>query len=279
MAEFIEVKNFERFQHYKDRKPPWIKLYNDLLDDYEFGCLPDASKWLAVGLWLLASRHDNRVANDPNWIGRMIHASQPVDIAPLVSAGFVRLLPDASKPLAERKQDAMPETEVEREKEGEVGEGKVRALRAGGNEVEAWADQIILAANRGMAENPSIAYANPISLGHGSRQSVMDWLAAGVGWEVARDTCFRLAKEYKPDGHRRQINSMAYFDMAVGEAWVRHRAKNTEVGDERGEAGGGRSGRGGGGTPAAVGGKAHDPNDKFLHLEESGGDVPDTAAA
>jgi DNA-binding NarL/FixJ family response regulator len=31
------VKNFERFQHYKDRSPPWIKLYNELLDDYEFG--------------------------------------------------------------------------------------------------------------------------------------------------------------------------------------------------------------------------------------------------
>src|SRR5690606_19747530 len=37
VAGYLTVKNFERFQHYKDRNPPWIKLYNDLLDDYEFG--------------------------------------------------------------------------------------------------------------------------------------------------------------------------------------------------------------------------------------------------
>lgn len=45
---FLRVKNFDRFQHYKDRTPPWIKLYNDLLDDYDFSCLPDAEKWGAL---------------------------------------------------------------------------------------------------------------------------------------------------------------------------------------------------------------------------------------
>ena len=36
------------FQHYKDRSAPWIKLYNELLDDYRFAVLPDASKWHLV---------------------------------------------------------------------------------------------------------------------------------------------------------------------------------------------------------------------------------------
>ena len=33
---YFTVKNFEQFQHYKDRNPPWIKLWTKLLDDYEF---------------------------------------------------------------------------------------------------------------------------------------------------------------------------------------------------------------------------------------------------
>jgi len=33
--QFLAVKNFERFQHYKDRNPPWIKLHAAVLDDYE----------------------------------------------------------------------------------------------------------------------------------------------------------------------------------------------------------------------------------------------------
>ena len=40
----FRVKNFENFQHYKDRNPPWIKFYNEVLDDYDIGRLPDASK-------------------------------------------------------------------------------------------------------------------------------------------------------------------------------------------------------------------------------------------
>ena len=120
MAGYLSVKNFDQFQHYRDRKPPWIKLYNDLLDDYAFACLHDASKMHLVAIWLLASRSENRVPADPKWIARMIHATEPVDLEPLVSAGFITMSQDASKALAERKQSAMPETETETETEGET---------------------------------------------------------------------------------------------------------------------------------------------------------------
>ena len=58
---YFRVKNFERFQHYKDRSPPWIKLYNDLLDDYAFTCLQDASKLHQILIWLVASRTGNKL--------------------------------------------------------------------------------------------------------------------------------------------------------------------------------------------------------------------------
>jgi len=89
MTATISVKNFEKFQHYKDRSPPWIKLYNELLDDYEFGRLQDASKLHLVLIWLLASRSDNKLPCDPVWIGKRINATEVVDLDALIEAGFL----------------------------------------------------------------------------------------------------------------------------------------------------------------------------------------------
>ena len=36
---YFRIKNFERFQHYKNRRPLWIKFYNSLLTDLEFNAL------------------------------------------------------------------------------------------------------------------------------------------------------------------------------------------------------------------------------------------------
>ena len=62
--QFFNVKNWDGLQHYKDRAPPWIKLYNHLLDDYEFACLQDASKLHLMLIWLLASRNSNRLRGE-----------------------------------------------------------------------------------------------------------------------------------------------------------------------------------------------------------------------
>ena len=60
----MRVKNWDRFQHYRNRKPPWIRLYRDLLDDPEFFELSgDAVKHLLV-FWLIASE-------DPNMDGKL----------------------------------------------------------------------------------------------------------------------------------------------------------------------------------------------------------------
>ena len=45
------VKNWSKFQHYKNRNPPWIRLHVEILDDYkadgtenDFHALPDKDK-------------------------------------------------------------------------------------------------------------------------------------------------------------------------------------------------------------------------------------------
>lgn len=113
----VSVKNFEKYQHYKNRRPPWIKLYQDLLEDYAFTRLQDASKWHAVGFFLLASRYENRIPFDLPFITRELKANSPVDIDELVTAGFITLSEDASAMLAGRKQNLAVETETETETE------------------------------------------------------------------------------------------------------------------------------------------------------------------
>ena len=52
-------KHWREFQHYRDRRPPWIKLHRKLLDDRAYLALPIASLAIAPLLWLLASESDD----------------------------------------------------------------------------------------------------------------------------------------------------------------------------------------------------------------------------
>ena len=125
MSETFSVKNFEKFQHYKDRSPPWIRLYNALLDDYDFGLLPDASKAHLIAIWLLASRYDNKIPLDPEWVSRRINATEPVNLDLLIKSGFLLTDQPCIKVLAERKQVAMPE-----ESRGEQSRAETVSLRS-----------------------------------------------------------------------------------------------------------------------------------------------------
>jgi hypothetical protein len=127
----FSVKNFERFQHYKDRNPPWIKLYNELLDDYEFGCLQDASKMHLIAIWLLASRSENKLPYDPEWVARRINATDPVNLDELVRRGF--LLTDQPLPNAEQvASDALAEClPRDRERDRERDRGREDAAPSG----------------------------------------------------------------------------------------------------------------------------------------------------
>tara|TARA_R110002033_G_scaffold37350_2_gene76286 strand:+ start:158 stop:769 length:612 start_codon:yes stop_codon:yes gene_type:complete len=115
MKKLFSVRNWETFQHYKDRNPPWIKLHNHLLDDYDFECLPDATKCHLLCIWMLASRTNNEMVYDNSWVKRKIGANSSVDLELLVSVGFIELQgsgQDASTSLvSEEKRRGETETE------------------------------------------------------------------------------------------------------------------------------------------------------------------------
>lgn len=125
-----------------------------------------------------------------------------------------------------RYSDA-PVTPPEEEEDVDVESSSVLKLHAR-DEVEDQANGIIRLANRGMTENPSIgASCNPIPTGHGSRATVLEWLRDGIPAALAGSVVLERAREYQPDGRRRQITTMRYFDGAVRDAADRLKARET----------------------------------------------------
>lgn len=124
----LTPKNWDTFQHYKDRAPAWIKLHRGLLDDYAFSRLPLASRALAPLLWLLASEYDGgKITASPAEIAFRLRTTEKELVAalkPLTDQGFFVF---ASVVLADCKQDAIPERERELEKQVEK-EEDIRAV-------------------------------------------------------------------------------------------------------------------------------------------------------
>jgi hypothetical protein len=118
---YLAVKDFAKHQHYRDRRPPWIKLYGAILTDPDFLQLPEAAQAQLVKLWVLASQFGNPLPNNPKLLAGKIGCTGKFHIEALIASGF--LIPCehvASEPLAESEQDAMASVRVARETEERV---------------------------------------------------------------------------------------------------------------------------------------------------------------
>lgn len=102
------IPTWGEYQHYKDRNPPWIKLHYETLSSATWVTLDDASRVLAIACMLIASRHDGKIPADDSYIRRVAYLNKKPNYSPLITAGFLEPLADASTMLA----DARPETEA-----------------------------------------------------------------------------------------------------------------------------------------------------------------------
>lgn len=118
----FRVANWDEYQHYRDRNPPWIKLHFALLSGETWVSLDDASRVLAVACMLLASRNGGRVPANPAYVKRVAYLNTLPDFKPLILSGFLLddsglladasgLLADASKLLDQRRGETETETE------------------------------------------------------------------------------------------------------------------------------------------------------------------------
>jgi len=44
----LKIRNWEKYQHYKNRNPPWIKLHFEMLSSKDWVLVDDASRVLAT---------------------------------------------------------------------------------------------------------------------------------------------------------------------------------------------------------------------------------------
>lgn len=85
----ITIRNWKRFQHYKYRSPPWVRLYRSLLEQDWYRALSDnAARWL-IELWLLASRDHGKVPYDTLMILRDVR--RPTSDKPLLDGALQEL--------------------------------------------------------------------------------------------------------------------------------------------------------------------------------------------
>jgi hypothetical protein len=133
MVEYLQIRNWKKFQHYKDRNPPWVKWHYEVLASEDWVMLADASKLLMPVCMLIGSRNEGRVPNNPTYIKRVAYLDKLPDLTPLISCGFLsEVLADASVTQANDsalQADARPETETYRT-ETETEKKEVVALSA-----------------------------------------------------------------------------------------------------------------------------------------------------
>lgn len=137
------------FQHYKNRRPPWIKLHKALLDDREYQRLPLASRALAPMLWLLASESEDGVfeAATEELTFRLRQPAKDIDagLSSLIEAGFFMVVQTDSTLLADRQQLAVPEKsreETETETDSRSKSAKPRGRKVSDDLTFAqWAEQ------------------------------------------------------------------------------------------------------------------------------------------
>lgn len=130
MAQFIRIREWAKYQHYKDRNPPWIKLYREMISSRFWVECSDASRVLAVASMMLAAATDNKIPASKVYIRRVAYLNQDPDYSELIATQFVeiiddkgKVIKDASTLLASCKQsvqNARPETETETEGEKET---------------------------------------------------------------------------------------------------------------------------------------------------------------
>jgi hypothetical protein len=126
------VKDWHKFQHYKCRNPPWIKLHKSLLDDPDWHALDPALAKVLAMIWLIASENHGQLPELRKLAFRLRMTEK--QCASTLNALSHWLVQDASAPLADCAQDACRELEEEEEidKEEEKKEVRADARRAKG---------------------------------------------------------------------------------------------------------------------------------------------------
>jgi len=132
----IRVLNWEKYQSYKDRRPPWIRFHKTMLDNYEFQGMSSHARALLPMLWLLASENPDPVSGliqdsyeKITFRLRMDQNEFTSAMAEIENANFIEVvkpietkgcIETVTKPYQICNETVTPETETETETEAEA---------------------------------------------------------------------------------------------------------------------------------------------------------------
>jgi len=86
------IKNFDKFQHYRQRDPPWIKLHYSLLSSADWVLFDDPSRVLAIACLLVASKTKGIIDGSPaglDYLKRVAYLHKAPSLKPLIISGFL----------------------------------------------------------------------------------------------------------------------------------------------------------------------------------------------
>ena len=98
-AYWLKIRNWEKYQHYKNQNVPWIKLYEGLFDDQYFRLYSDSIMILYIGSLILAKRYDGYLPCDLEWIQSSLSLDEKPCYDNLIKHEFVIPCDESRQPL------------------------------------------------------------------------------------------------------------------------------------------------------------------------------------
>jgi len=118
----FKVKNWSKYQSYKDRKPPWIRFHRSIIDDPTFQRMSSDARAILPMLWLLACEDDDPVSGlirmsyeDIAWRLRLDLKIIKSAIQEVQVSGFIECIESVTETLQDSNSGVSPETETETE--------------------------------------------------------------------------------------------------------------------------------------------------------------------
>lgn len=125
----LRIRNWQKYQHYSKRRPPWIKLHFSTLSSKDWVMSDECTRLLAIVCMLVASQSeykDGRFEADPGYFQIIARFITPPDFKPLIDIRFLEFA-SAGK---QTQANATPETETEAEAETYTEKPRLRKPQA-----------------------------------------------------------------------------------------------------------------------------------------------------
>lgn len=127
----IEIVNWSKFQQYKDRRPNWIKLLIEIIEEFDadgnpkkFHKMPDAAKLTFILLACLRANYNKHIPfPSEKWLKKRLGVKR-LSLQPIIDAGFIKINTGVAVQNGTKVyENAPPERETYKEEGEKEGEG------------------------------------------------------------------------------------------------------------------------------------------------------------